>query len=40
VTAIGLAYAGQELASVPTGPFDQRLDGVLTETGWRPAEKE
>jgi 5-formyltetrahydrofolate cyclo-ligase len=40
VTVIGLAYAGQELASVPTGPFDQRLDGVVTETGWRPAEKE
>jgi 5-formyltetrahydrofolate cyclo-ligase len=38
VLAIGLAYAGQELDAVPTGPFDQRLDGVLTETGWRPAE--
>jgi 5-formyltetrahydrofolate cyclo-ligase len=38
VMAVGLAYAGQELAEVPMGPFDQRLDGVLTETGWRPAE--
>ncbi|HTK33738.1 MAG TPA: 5-formyltetrahydrofolate cyclo-ligase [Caulobacteraceae bacterium] len=38
VVAIGLAYAGQELPEVPTGPFDQRLDGVLTEAGWRPAE--
>ena len=38
VTAIGLANAGQELPEVPTGPFDQRLDGVLTERGWRPFE--
>jgi 5-formyltetrahydrofolate cyclo-ligase len=37
VTAIGLAYSGQELADVPTGPFDQRLDGVLTEKGFAPA---
>jgi 5-formyltetrahydrofolate cyclo-ligase len=40
VTAIGLAYAGQELPEVVTGPFDQRLDGVLTEAGYRPAEKD
>jgi 5-formyltetrahydrofolate cyclo-ligase len=40
VTAIGLAFAGQELSAVPTGPFDQRLDGVLTERGWAPAETE
>jgi 5-formyltetrahydrofolate cyclo-ligase len=39
VTAIGLAYAGQELSDIPTGPFDQPLDGVLTETGWRPAAR-
>ena len=38
VAAIGLAYAGQEVPRIPTGPFDQRLDGVLTEQGWRPAE--
>jgi 5-formyltetrahydrofolate cyclo-ligase len=38
--AIGAAFAGQELSELPTGPFDQRLDGVLTETGWRPAERE
>ena len=30
--AIGLAYAGQEVARIPTDAFDQRLDGVLTET--------
>jgi 5-formyltetrahydrofolate cyclo-ligase len=35
VVAIGLAYAGQELESVPAGPFDRRLDGVLTERGFR-----
>lgn len=40
VVAIGLAYAGQELMALPRGPFDQPLDGVLTERGWRPAEKD
>ncbi len=34
VRAIGLAYSGQEVASVPTDAFDQRLDGVLTETAY------
>ena len=34
VRAIGLAYAGQEVPHVPTDAFDQRLDGVLTETGY------
>jgi 5-formyltetrahydrofolate cyclo-ligase len=38
--AIGFGYAGQELPAVPVGPFDQRLDGVLTEAGWRPAERD
>jgi 5-formyltetrahydrofolate cyclo-ligase len=40
VVAIGLAYAGQELPGLPAGPFDQALDGVLTEAGWRPAERD
>lgn len=40
VTAIGLGYAGQELSCLPAGPFDQRLDGVLTERGWFPAKTE
>lgn len=31
VTAAGLAYAGQELAAVPVGPQDQRLDWIVTE---------
>jgi 5-formyltetrahydrofolate cyclo-ligase len=31
VTAIGIAYAAQEIATVPTTPRDARLDLVLTE---------
>ena len=36
---IGLAFAGQHLQTVPTGPLDRRLDGVLAPHGWavRPA---
>ncbi|HEY2584979.1 MAG TPA: 5-formyltetrahydrofolate cyclo-ligase [Tepidisphaeraceae bacterium] len=33
VTAIGLAFAVQQIAEVPTGPGDERLDLVLTEGG-------
>lgn len=33
VTAIGTAYAGQEVAQVPRGEFDAPLDWVLTEEG-------
>ncbi len=32
ITAIGVAYACQELSEIPTGPYDQPLDAVLTET--------
>ncbi len=32
VLAIGLAYAGQEIARVPHGPEDQRLDRIVTDT--------
>ena len=35
VTAIGIAFDGQQVASVPTGPYDMPLDGVLTPTGLR-----
>ena len=35
ITAIGIAYAGQEIVAIPHGPHDQRLDGVLTEDGLR-----
>jgi 5-formyltetrahydrofolate cyclo-ligase len=31
--AIGVAFAAQEVAEVPTGPSDQPLDAVVTETG-------
>lgn len=35
VFACGLAYAGQEVPLVPTDQYDQGLDGVLTETGFK-----
>jgi len=31
VTAIGIAYAGQEMDAVPYEEFDQRLDWIMTE---------
>ncbi len=31
VTAIGIAYAGQEVDAVPRDAFDQRLDWIMTE---------
>ena len=31
ITAIGVAFAAQEIAQVPTSPRDARLDLVLTE---------
>ncbi|HYE46858.1 MAG TPA: 5-formyltetrahydrofolate cyclo-ligase [Caulobacter sp.] len=37
---IGLAYQGQEVEAVPHGPFDQPLDGILTEAGYNPARKD
>ena len=33
VTVIGIAYDGQILDKVPTGPFDMPLDAVLSPTG-------
>jgi 5-formyltetrahydrofolate cyclo-ligase len=35
VTAIGVAYSGQEMSQVPSGMMDERLDYVLTEAGPR-----
>jgi 5-formyltetrahydrofolate cyclo-ligase len=35
VLAIGIAYAQQEMEAVPVEEFDQRLDGVATEHGYR-----
>ncbi|MDQ0465130.1 5-formyltetrahydrofolate cyclo-ligase [Caulobacter ginsengisoli] len=31
ITAVGLAYAGQEVAGLPDEPHDQALDAILTE---------
>jgi 5-formyltetrahydrofolate cyclo-ligase len=35
VTAIGVAYSGQEMSQVPSGTMDERLDYILTEAGPR-----
>jgi 5-formyltetrahydrofolate cyclo-ligase len=35
IVAIGVAYAGQEVAKLPHAAHDQRLDGVVTEHGFR-----
>lgn len=32
-TAIGIAWAAQEVAEVPAGPHDARLDAIATERG-------
>jgi len=37
---IGLAYAGQEVESVPHDVYDQPLDAILTETGYHPVRKD
>lgn len=33
---VGLAFNGQEVEHVPVYDHDQRLDAILTETGYRP----
>ena len=33
VTAIGLAFDEQRVPAVPHGPFDQRLDWIVTGSG-------
>ncbi|HYF23146.1 MAG TPA: 5-formyltetrahydrofolate cyclo-ligase [Caulobacteraceae bacterium] len=40
VTAVGLAWAAQEAERVPTDPWDQPLDGIVTERAWIPARKD
>jgi 5-formyltetrahydrofolate cyclo-ligase len=35
VPAFGIAYAGQEVPSLPAEPHDRTLDGILTEAGLR-----
>lgn len=34
VFVVGLAYAGQEIAELPHEDHDERLDAILTETGY------
>ena len=34
VTALGVAFAAQEIEDLPAESHDQRLDGVMTEQGW------
>lgn len=38
VLAIGLAFAEQETSKVPSDPLDETLDGVLTPSGFIPAQ--
>ena len=33
VTAIGIAYAAQQIDRCPTGDYDQPLDGIITQNG-------
>jgi 5-formyltetrahydrofolate cyclo-ligase len=40
VTAVGLAYAVQEVPALPFGPHDEKLDGILTERGYMDLRKE
>ncbi|MGE5564881.1 MAG: 5-formyltetrahydrofolate cyclo-ligase [Parcubacteria group bacterium] len=40
VFVLGLAYAGQEVARVPSEPHDERLDAILTETGYIEVRKD
>lgn len=40
VFALGLAYAGQEVAAVPCGEHDRRLDAILTEIEYIPVRKD
>jgi 5-formyltetrahydrofolate cyclo-ligase len=35
IPAIGIAYAGQEVASLPHEPHDMALSAILTERGLR-----
>ncbi len=35
IFACGVAYAGQEVDTLPTDEHDERLDGILTEDGFR-----
>lgn len=40
IFVLGLAYSGQELPAIPMEPHDQRLDAILTETGYIEVEQD
>lgn len=40
VFALGLAFSDQELAAVPSELHDEKLDAILTERAYMPAERE
>jgi 5-formyltetrahydrofolate cyclo-ligase len=40
VFVLGLAYAGQEVEEIPAEAHDQRLDAILTETGYIEVRKD
>lgn len=40
VFILGLAYAGQEVEGLPSEPHDQRLDAILTESGYIEVRKD
>lgn len=40
VFALGLAFQAQQIARIPAEPHDQRLDAILTETGYRLAQED
>jgi 5-formyltetrahydrofolate cyclo-ligase len=40
VFVLGIAFAGQEVAAVPTDAHDQRLDAIVTETEYIEVAKE
>lgn len=39
VFVLGLAYSGQEIDRAPMEPHDQKLDAILTETGYIEVDK-
>ena len=39
VFVLGLAYSGQEIEAAPMESHDQKLDAILTETGYIEVEK-
>lgn len=40
VFVLGVAYSGQQTANLPHEPHDQRLDAILTESGYIEARKD